>query len=134
MKSQNEKNLETLIAAYQNAEAELKALQESRQNLKAPERPLRVNSLSELSHYSQLRKQFEDKQKPLQKRVDDIRLSLSGLKRDIIDLIPEKNIWIRVNSWAVSTYWDVWGGGHYEIEIRRWSDSLPKQADRTYYP
>lgn len=133
-KSQSQINLECLVKAHIDATADRAIVKRDLVNLPPPVCPKAVSSLSELKKYSNLRKKFEAQSDQLDSRVVEIDGQIKALEKDIIALIPVKCVWVRAGDYAVSYYHDCWGGGHYDIEIKKWRDNLPEQKDKTYYP
>ena len=138
-----EHQLEQLVSNYIRFKDVLQSVKKEEEELRStwPKKPTAVSSLAALNDFYEADKQCRTKLK-------DIDLTKTGLLNNIketgiaiIQAIPVKNVWVKVNSfeikdvnYAVGYYYDVWGGGHSELAIREWSDDLPELTDRTYYP
>lgn len=133
MTEQSQANLESLVKNYLATKDQHKDICERHQNLKAPESPISVADLAELKRLSLLRTKYKVEKTELETKRQEISRQLSNQESDIILQIPVKCVWVKVGELAVSTYYDVWGGGHMELDIKPWSDNLPEQTDKTYY-
>jgi len=131
---EQEKALYHAVITYVEYKERIAILRDGLSKLAPPPRPHSASSLSELYSYKEATESYESRRKQMENRKDEALRKLLEVKERIIKLIPVSKCWVKVGGWAVSTYFDTWGGGHMEVEVRPWSDNLPEQRDRTYYP
>lgn len=134
--SDQSNNFEALVKAYVSAEAD-RSIQHSkledfiRHN---PETPNQFNSLEEANKFQAMLGDWENVREAIKDKEIEYRNQVVALGKQILNLLNVPNTWVKAGDYAVGFYYDTWGGGHYELEIRKWSEDLPKLTDKTYYP
>jgi hypothetical protein len=135
-------NLEVLVKAYVSAEKDYDATRAEYERLSrhSPSIPELCYSLEEAKEYKARLNAHEAEVQTLGRKKTEFSQQIEVLKKQILELLPIKNIWVKAGDYAVGYYYDVWGGGHYDIEIKPWTelakyeaDSLPKLTDRIHY-
>ena len=129
-------SLETLVKAYVSAEAEYArwgAKGEFNAKRK-PEAPIAFNSLEEAMKFRAMKDDYEAEMEAIRNKRQECLKQQATLGKEILNLLPVANAWIRVGDYAVGFHYDTWGGGHYEIRVEAWSDHLPDLSDHTDYP
>lgn len=128
-------DLKTAFENYLKAEREYSEAQALTHELIEKE-PIKPKSAT-LEEARQLAQEIQDWEAEQKKSLALTRSAFSvwcRARADLLTAIPLPNIWIRVGDYAVGKFYDVWGGGHYEIAVRDWQDDLPELKDQTYYP
>ena len=129
-------NFEALVNAYMDAKTNYDTWHLKRQDLthRRPETPLQFNSLAEADKFKVILDDYEAGIEAMEREETDCVKQMAALGKQILNLLKVKNAWVKAGDYAVGFYCDTWGGMHYELEVRRWSEDLPKLPDHTYYP
>ena len=98
-----------------------------------PGRPVSA-TLEEASNYASAMRDWKNEKDRLRTVKDENYQQFKKAKIDLLSAMPAPRVWIQSGDRAVGCYGDVWGGWHMVINIRPWSDDLPKLKNRTYYP
>ena len=127
--------MENLVREYMQVEAEYNHWKEKREFLtkRRPEIPITFDSLEEAKRFKVMVDDYEDELKVVKDKMHECLLQQATLGKEILNLLPIRNVWVRAGDYAVGFYYDVWGGGHYELSVKPWNDNLPKLVDHTYY-
>lgn len=132
-KTRDEQLLE-LVNAYVAIELEFREVEARQQQIYKPQKPTQITSLTGLDIFVAKRKKYEEAESCCRElRAECIR-RLTQLKCQIINLLPDSNVWVKAGDYAVGKFQDAWGGLHTEIKVIKWEDTLPPLTDKLYYP
>lgn len=133
-KAQTQTELEALVARYLELRDQNEALALKARTLTPLELPSTAQTLEQLESYreqsDQHNKLIVETREEIKKLTSEVHSVIQAIKYSL----PVSGVWVKVGEYAVGKHWDVWGGGHYELDIRQWSDDLPKLKDRNFYP
>lgn len=132
--TEQEIKLEELVKQYVALEGMTSGYKQQLESIPAIENPVKVASLTEALQYS-------DAVAKRQARLDELHglrykteKELIKVTKQLIQLIPVSNCWIRAGDYAIGCYTDAWGGNHTELAIKPWRDDLEPLKDRMNYP
>ena len=132
--TENEGTLEQLVVEYVETLNRSKELTMQLEQCKEPKKPTGIVRLEELEQYKAECAQIAVARLSIQDQKALENKRLKTLQEKIINTIGIKGVWVAAGQYAVGFYWDIWGGGHFDLEVRPKTDELPPLTDRTYYP
>ena len=132
----SQQELEAKVYEYIEVDGYVKNAKEAYQSHRKLE-PVRVyqfNCLDEMIAYQRKKQEWEYRLNILEDRLHNQHNRLQNLEQQIIEMLPVKNAWVKAGNVAVSFYYDTWGGGHYDLDIKAWEENMQPNRDKTEYP
>ena len=132
--TKDKETLEQLVVEYVETLSRIKELAMQLKQCKEPEKPTGIVSLEKLEQYKAECAQIAAFKLTIQDQSASNNNQLKPLPEMIIKIIGVKGVWVEAGQYAVGFYWDIWGGGHFDLAVAPKTGELPSLLDRTYYP
>jgi hypothetical protein len=94
--------------------------------------PKIVSSIEQAIELRDKNKKNEEKRDIIKKEISKLQDDLKKYKKTIIDRLPLHNTWIQINQYFIGCFYDDWGGGHTELEIKTNKNELGELKDRRH--
>ncbi|MBA7676494.1 hypothetical protein ES703_84736 [subsurface metagenome] len=132
--AKTDKDLALLLRHYQSLQLMLENNAADKAALQGPSRLIKTNSLKGAQDHAHHEAEFEERKANLEEKRHRLYDELRAFSVAIMDSLPVKGAWVKVGDYAVGKYYSSWGGGHYDLSVKKWSDTLPELYDQTYFP
>ena len=129
----NQRELDTAVAKYLEAEAAYMRMGENYQVVKAgePTQPSQVSSVQEWEDFDRCYQDWQEKVNVCKKAKELAFEDWAEARRLLCALLPPK-VWFKWEDKAIGKVYDGWGGGHWEVRVQDWAENLPPLKEATY--